>query len=288
MPDSAHQAVAFSGLGGLFAVFLAVSLAPALIALSRRPSGLSRALAAAIPGAVLAIAALHLIPSSLDHVGLAAIVAVLLGFVAPLGADAFAHRYSANVRAISALAMLLLALTPHFLLDGLALVSHGHEHATSGDRDYVLRVAAIALHTLPLSAMIWVTARGAGGVRLATAAMFYTATSTALGFLGGGLFLSNLGESVSALFNAFVAGTLIHVSSHSHGAVAAERVRRPGTAEWIGLAAGVLITFAVPHSDGHASHHADSGGHFGVVALSLVLVLGLAAMNLAYSARRHG
>jgi hypothetical protein len=214
VPDSAHQSLVLDGLGGLIAVLAAVALAPAVVALSRRPSWASRAVAAAIPGAVLSIVALHLIPSSLETAGLVIVVPVVLGFVAPMGADVLAHRTSVDMRAVSALAMLLLALTPHFLLDGLALVAH-HSPQLDETHDSTLRAAAIALHTLPLSAMLWMTARTAGGIRVAAAAMFYTAAATSLGFLGGGLFLSGLGGHVSAIFNAFVAGTLIHVSSHS-------------------------------------------------------------------------
>lgn len=286
MPDSAHQSLVLDGLGGLIAVLAAVALAPAVVALSRRPSWASRAVAAAIPGAVLSIVALHLIPSSLETAGLVIVVPVVLGFVAPMGADVLAHRTSVDMRAVSALAMLLLALTPHFLLDGLALVAH-HSPQLDETHDSTLRAAAIALHTLPLSAMLWMTARTAGGIRVAAAAMFYTAAATSLGFLGGGLFLSGLGGHVSAIFNAFVAGTLIHVSSHSHGAVAAEHVRRPAMAEWLGLACGVLLTLAVPHSDGHSADHAASHGHLLEVIASIALVLGLAALNLVYSSRRQ-
>jgi hypothetical protein len=74
---------------------------------------------------------------------------------------------------------------------------------------------AVVLHRLPEGAALWWLMRPLGE-RGARVALALVAAATTLGFLLGGAAAPDLGTAGAALFQAFVAGVMLHVLGHAY------------------------------------------------------------------------
>jgi hypothetical protein len=278
-------------LAGLAATLGAIAAGPLVARVFQGQSSVARACSAAVPAAVAALVAVHLVPHALVHAGLAGLFAVLLGAAAPLAAEVIAARAPVRRNALFALLVVLLALTPHFLLDGLALVdhhAHAHGHGGAGG-SHGARVAAVAMHTLPLSALLWVTALHAGGARVAALSVAWVGGFTVTGFAAGAMLVPALSIVGGGLLDGFVAGTLLHVSAHSVGRVGpgdAAGSRRGATVA--GAALGALSAAGLLAMTDHA-HGPDGVGPLILVASVLLsAAIAFAGHRGARALRAHG
>ncbi len=284
-----HEASSHAAdLAGLAITLTAIAAGPLLARVFRGRSAVARALSAAVPAAVAALVAVHLLPHAIVHAGLAGLLAVLLGAAAPLAAEVVAARAPVRHNALFALLVVLLALTPHFLIDGFALVDH-HTHGQVGaGGSHAARVAAIAMHTLPLSALLWVTALHAGGARIAALSVAWVAGFTVTGFAAGSMLVPALSVVGGGVLDGFVAGTLLHVSAHSAGRVgpheAAGSRRAPSVA---GAALAALSVAAVLAATNHGHGSDDVGPLVLVASVVLSAAIAFAGHRCARALRVH-
>lgn len=208
MPEAIHGASHDPGLWLLLASLLGLAMGPPLIALSGRWRWLVTTVDGVVLVAMGGLIAAHILPELFEIAGPWVAVAVLLGLVAPPVLERLLGRAARQVHTIS-LCLALFGLALHATIDGVALATGGHDHGGSES----LRVA-VALHRLPVGMTVWWLLRPAFGARVAVGVLLLIAAMTVVGFAAAPALAGALHGPSLALFNAFVAGTLVHVLLH--------------------------------------------------------------------------
>ena len=187
---------------------LALALGPPLIALSGR----WRWLVSTVDGIVLVtmggLLAAHIMPELFEVAGPMAGVAGVARLLTPPILERVLGRAAKQVRTAT-LALALGGLALHAAIDGVALATGGHDHGGPES----LRMA-IVLHRIPVGLTIWWLLRPAFGARPAIGVLLLIAAATIAGFYGAESLHGLMHGHTLALFNAFVAGTLVHVMLH--------------------------------------------------------------------------
>jgi len=160
---------------------------------------------AAIGGLVL----FHLFPACVEQGGWICIAPALTGFLGPEIFERLLHRTAHGVHQL-ALALALLGLLVHASIDGVALAGGAAGQLTAGI------AVALVLHRIPVGLTIWwlLQRPGHGGTRLPLATLSLVTAATLAGFMLGDTLLGRVSSSELALFQALVAGTLLHVVLH--------------------------------------------------------------------------
>lgn len=214
----------------LVALSIAVLLAAPLLAavFMRRP-----ALAAGLDGfvlvATLGIVALHVVPQSAHIAGASAIAFAAAGLFLPIALhrldDAMAARAAVGtarrLRDAALLLLLIAGIVVHALFDGAALAPQpGHDDGLGGDA----LALGVILHRVPVGLALWVVARPKLGVPRTLLVVATYAGGTIAGALFGPALLTDASAPVLAMFQAFVAGSILHIVAESP-ALAVPRAR---------------------------------------------------------------
>jgi hypothetical protein len=190
----------------------ALASGPALIAVMH-PAGRGRAaLDAFVLVGVAGLLLLHVLPDAVEAVGWPAGAAAVVGAALP----GLLHRFfpHGNAQANRGAAIIgLLALLSHAMLDGVAL----------GTSEPAAPLAvAVLLHRVPLSLSVWWLGQTVIGRRAAITILATEALGTILGVSLGDAALALLNVRVLPVFQALMAGTVLHVvwghGPHVHGA----------------------------------------------------------------------
>jgi hypothetical protein len=191
-------------MGYLIAVAFAPLLAPVLYrVLHDRPSAVEtfdKFVYLAVPMLV----AWQVLPHAWEEQNVLLILAVTGGLVLPILVER-AFQSIADETDNLAIAAGLSGLVLHALLEGAALTP------TSPDPPLV---AAIILHRIPMSLVIWWLIFPRFGTKKAAAGIGLLVLATLAGYSLGSEFLSGLQGDGPALYQAFVSGSLIHVVFH--------------------------------------------------------------------------
>jgi hypothetical protein len=191
-------------MGYLIAVAFAPLLAPVLYrVLHDRPSAVEtfdKFVYLAVPMLV----AWQVLPHAWEEQNVLLILAVTGGLVLPIVVER-AFQSIADETDNLAIAAGLSGLVLHALLEGAALTP------TSPDPPLV---AAIILHRIPMSLVIWWLIFPRFGTKKAAAGIGLLVLATLAGYSLGSEFLSGLQGDGPALYQAFVSGSLIHVVFH--------------------------------------------------------------------------
>ena len=191
-------------MGYLIAVAFAPLLAPVLYrVLHDRPSAVEtfdKFVYLAVPMLV----AWQVLPHAWEERNVLLILAVTGGLVLPILVER-AFQSIADETDNLAIAAGLSGLVLHALLEGSALTP------TSPDPPLV---AAIILHRIPMSLVIWWLIFPRFGTKKAAAGIGLLVLATLAGYSLGSEFLSGLQGDGPALYQAFVSGSLIHVVFH--------------------------------------------------------------------------
>jgi len=191
-------------MGYLIAVAFAPLLAPVLYrVLHDRPSAVEtfdKFVYLAVPMLV----AWQVLPHAWEEQNVLLILAVTGGLVLPILVER-AYQSIADETDNLAIAAGLSGLVLHALLEGAALTP------TSPDPPLV---AAIILHRIPMSLVIWWLIFPRFGTKKAAAGIGLLVLATLAGYSLGSEFLSGLEGDGAALYQAFVSGSLIHVVFH--------------------------------------------------------------------------
>jgi len=191
-------------MGYLIAVAFAPLLAPVLYrVLHDRPSAVEtfdKFVYLAVPMLV----AWQVLPHAWEEQNVLLILAVTGGLVLPILVER-AFQSIADETDNLAIAAGLSGLVLHALLEGAALTP------TSPDPPLV---AAIILHRIPMSLVIWWLIFPRFGTKKAATGIGFLVLATLAGYSLGSEFLSGLEGDGAALYQAFVSGSLIHVVFH--------------------------------------------------------------------------
>ena len=197
--------------------------------------------------AFITIAGLFLfgiLPEAIDTGGRVTWVFAALGLAFPLLVERLFHDAARRAHLVF-LALGMLGLIAHCMLDGLILVGaelDGHAAHAAGEQ---LGVAVI-LHNMPKGIALWFLLAPTFGRRVAGAVLLALIGGTTLGYVLGPSALILLTGTGVAWFQAFVAGSILHVVVH--GIVAHEHpvpgVVPPRWPERLGLLTGLVLLFA--------------------------------------------
>lgn len=247
-------------LGGI----LPLAVGPLLASWAERSKATKSALDAFIAVSLAGIVLLHLWPHSFLVAGGWALAGGLVGLLLPFVLHGSLHSQEDRIYpAMVAIAFFGLAL--HAVLDGVALLSplmseqahahpdHHHDAAHHGQGSAYLLAIAVILHRLPMGIAVWWLTVPVLGRRVAIGVLTTIAGATVLGFAVAGRILVDLSIPAIAIFEATIAGMLLHVvMGHEH--------KHESLEEAHGHTHHPAATHTHGHTHGHSHTHAHSLG----------------------------
>lgn len=161
---------------------------------------------------ITGLVVLYILPGNIEAAGWWAIPAAAIGMFGPSLSERLFHRKAEEAH-LAALVLGLSGIVLHSFVDGAALVESGGGHGHAHGHDSLLPTAII-LHQLPVALAIWWLLRPIYGFVTAMSVLVLVGGAIAAGYGFGPYFLSSLSGSGLGLFEAFVAGSLLHVVFH--------------------------------------------------------------------------
>lgn len=235
----------FSGqkLNLLLASLLALAVGPLLV----RAFGNRGGVVAALDGFVLVMLSglvlMLILPHTFVVAGWWALPAAAFGLVAPTLFERlpFLSRSIADRHAM-VMVPALAGLALHAFADGAALTTHSSDHPGAPEDFLAL---GVLVHRVPLGLIIWSRA----GARAGSVLLLWIAVASVLGYFAGGAGLELLSLGSVALFQAFVAGSLLHVALATPVHAGAPLPQAPRFASGLGalLAIGFLLVLSDLH-----------------------------------------
>ncbi|MDT8369800.1 MAG: permease [Longimicrobiales bacterium] len=257
----------------LLASLTALVVGPLLLAVFGARRGLTSLLDGFIVVAVPGLIFLHFVPEALEHLSLLPIVALVLGFWAPLGAEKLLRDPEGRTDQL-ALALGVTGMALHGLLDGAALPSV----SGAGDASFAL---AVVLHRVPVGLAVWWMVRSIFGAPQAVLALAGLGVVTVVGWVGGAELSALVGSGGVELYQAFVGGSLVHVIFHRSPELAPDAP--PGSPRRTREGTGAILAFAllvvVALSEGAGGAH--SGLEF-LHRLRVLAAISAPALVIAY------
>ncbi len=193
---------------------LVLAVGPIVYQVSRFTSVMSAALDGFVYVTIIGLVLIYILPHSIGLGGWVAGVAALTGLLAPTVLE---HRLHSLARQVHNLALLLglVAIALHAFTDGLALTAiAASDSAGHADGGHMLPMAVV-VHRLPIGLTVWFLLRPLYGLKAALGCLLLIAVATAVGFASGDAFASVLENANGfGVFQAFVAGSLVHVVLH--------------------------------------------------------------------------
>ena len=187
-----------------------------------------------------------IIPEIMHHGGWWSLLFLLAGLALPTFSEKVFHNIKSTHK--TALILGLSGLFIHAITDGTALAlgandSHAHDFLS----------LSVLLHRIPIGLTIWWFVKPQFGSRAAFATLVLIAAGTILGYSKFPIILSSINHSGLAYFQAFVAGSLIHIifhRPHVHGDCHGQHHKFSQNWEGLGnmLGGGVVIYLASHHN----------------------------------------
>lgn len=203
---------------------------------------------------VLGLVFLHVIPDAMDAAGSAALVAAVVGILIPL----FLEKMSSATLKKKTLrpAMLVLALVTlglHGFMDGTALVEH-HHHVGGASLGL-----GVLLHRIPMGLTLWWMVSSGFGNKAAMRVLVAMMAATLAGYFAGHEFVEGLSPLGFGIFQALMAGTILHVALDAPPVPASgfdSDLNSLNTFALLGSALGALVVWTMGHDHGvtHLAH----------------------------------
>lgn len=203
--------------GALIAILIVTLIAPLLAKVTRQYGFLRAGLDGFVLMTVIGLVVLVLIPDAMLHKGEWAVVLVLVGFFLPAFVEFVAHQYEDRfgdchraqqrthqiVLIISAFAIIFHAMT-----DGAILALAGAEYSSN-----FLNIGVVA-HRAGIAITLWWLLQPYIAKTTSYLMLILFALMTYFGYVMGGSVTSFLEPSFSGYWQAFAAGSLLHVVMH--------------------------------------------------------------------------
>jgi len=236
---------------------VALASGPFLYALLHRNAFGSRALDEFLFVSISGLVIVHIVPDVFELAGWISILFLLLGGALPL-----VFNLQAATTSPSRWVLLLvgIGLAMHAAMDGIALLPkglhpehlpepHGHDHGLDLGNHLAL---GVILHRVPIGMAIWWTLRPKLGTGVAVAMLALIGVATCLAYWLGEPMASTMQTRSAACFQAFVAGSLLHIimisTQSREAALTTESGRSEKTGERLGVLLGLIFIFMVPHA----------------------------------------
>lgn len=193
----------------------ALAAGPALFAVADRfpLRGVRVGLEILIIVAVGGITLVQILPEILESVGWLATIPLAIGLLGPSVFERW-MKSLANPTHLTVRLLVVVGLALHEVLDGVALRVPSLPDAIAPEA----LPLAIVVHRLTLGLVVWWLMRPRFGMLGAGAALGFMAAATIAGYCAGGALATALDARELALFEALVAGSLLHVAVHQREA----------------------------------------------------------------------
>jgi uncharacterized protein len=238
---------------------LALLAGPLLYAWGRPRPTWKQVLDGFVVVAVAGIVCVNIIPAALDLGGWLALAALAAGLAFPVAVEKL-FRHSVHRAHVFIVILAALGLVLHAVIDGIALLPALHEHMaldawrtrstgplSLGDNPLAL---GVIVHRIPVGMAIWWSVRPQFGLHAAVLTFLLLVVATGLAYFFGTALVDVAATRSLALFQAFVAGSLVHVVafgvSHGHHRDDAF-VPADNWGFRAGILLGMFVLFAVPH-----------------------------------------
>lgn len=250
---------------------VALALGPVLYGVFREMGVVRRSLDGFLFVAIAGIVVVHIVPEVFEIAGLQAIGFLVLGVAFAFGVERRPLMRRGD-RYVWVVMLGALGLVIHAAMDGIALLPgdllhghdlHGHDavespesaHSHGGGLEELMTnhlALGVILHRIPVGMAIWWTLRPLMGGTIAAGALALIALATSAAYLFGEPVIHLMQTSAVASFQAFVAGTLLHVivfSSIQHrGERSDTNLSYNAISERLGILAALFLVFLVPHA----------------------------------------
>ena len=240
---------------------LALVLGPLLYGAFQRIDVVRSALDGLLFVTIAGIVVVHIVPDVFDTAGFLALAFLVAG----VGLAFLVERWPAvgdNDRYTWIILLGAVGLVIHATMDGIALLPGDHLHgAEVDDHDSGLAelfgnhlALGVILHRIPVGMAIWWTVRPRLGKAVAIGALAIIAVGTSAAYMLGEPVIALMEAKGVACFQAFVAGTLLHVIVFT--SVLNESATKEGlhahthtiVGERLGIMVGLILLFLVPHA----------------------------------------
>jgi uncharacterized membrane protein YraQ (UPF0718 family) len=196
----------------LVASIVPLALGPLLVRWMRPAPWAQSALDSFVLVSIGGLALLHILPQCFEVGGWLAVAGAFVGLAAPTWAERAIQSVGGGSWRRPILLVALLALLVHATLDGVALAGSAARQAYAQ-----ALAAAVIVHRVPVGIGLWWFVRTRVGLRAAIATLAVELTGTMAGFFLGDLATRGVTSHALAVFQALVAGSLLHVIvGHSH------------------------------------------------------------------------
>ena len=254
----------------LITSILTLAVGPLLQQVARRVGSMQAILDGFVFIAISGLILLYVIPGSIALGGWLAVLGGLLGLLVPSLIENRLHGLARQAHMV-ALVLALSGIMLHGFVDGLALTAPEEKE---GAHVHSMLPLAVILHRLPVGLTIWILLRPLYGKVAAMATLGLIALATVAGFALGGTVFEGVDNWVSGIFQALVAGSLLHVvmhRSHPHGEEA-EPAKGGRLQAGLGALGGLVLLWGITWSHGAESMLWQGGGILGLgVLFSLIL-----------------
>ena len=254
---------------------LTLALGPLLYRAARRAQTASSFVDGFVLVAIGGLVLVHVLPHAMEAGGLWVPAVALLGFFVPQVVEHTLTRAAARAH-LATLALAVVGLALHALLDGAALA----EPEAGKGAELAL---AVILHRIPVAITIWALLVPVIGRRKTAGVLAAIGVATGLGYLGADQLAELADLRWLALFQAVVAGSLLHVIVHRPaplpsptGGTSTGRI-----AAGLGALAAIATLATFTHSDGHDASSGFLDTLIGLcleTAPALLLAFGLAGI----------
>ncbi len=251
---------------------VALGIGPLIVLGAGRARSASVLVDAYVLVVVAGLVGLHILPESIVLGGWAAVGAALVGCVLPILAER-GMRPARGTRGI-VIVLALAGLAAHAMIDGAALAGvdiglhgghdhghhhhHDHAHDHSHDHGSVMALAVIA-HRVPVGIGIWWIVGRTLGIGIAIVTLLVTMIGTVVGFAVGEQVLTNASTTGIGIFQALLAGSLLHVLLHAHVPAPTDSASRwRHFASVLGGLAAIATVWVIEASHSH-SHGSGPG-----------------------------
>ncbi|QBF82957.1 metal transporter [Shewanella maritima] len=191
----------------LVASCIALLFGPLCYRFFSQGSGLQKALDGFIFVSLGGLVLIHIMPELLEHGGWLTLVFVALGLWGPTASERVFHQYSHVTHNIT-LALGIGGLLLHTITDGSAMV------LAQQDNYSIMLAIGVILHRLPVGLAIWWLLKPQVGSKWASLVIAAMMLLTAAGYFGSEQVLDQLSLENTALLQAFVTGSILHVVLH--------------------------------------------------------------------------
>jgi hypothetical protein len=239
---------------------LALVLGPFVYAVGRRRPNVRQLLDGFIFITIVGIVCVHIVPEAIATGGLPTVAFLAIGLLFPVLVE---RQFARSLREAHVFILLLaaLGLALHATIDGIALLPLGPPANSPESPDHTHRVTealfdsplalGVILHRLPVGMAIWWSVRPHFGVPTAIATFILIIAATAVAYFFGAPVVELTEARSLAYFQAFVAGSLVHVIafgvSHDHGGHIEPVAHAAGWSYRTGILLGMFLVFTVPN-----------------------------------------